>query len=111
MRFNIHVEWSSHCNYEEAIADYTRALRIDPDYADAHVNRGIAKEILGLAYCVDYKTACELGNGKACEWYSEQCKASTSGGGANQALGVPMSTITWQMMWCWSQITAILWTR
>jgi tetratricopeptide (TPR) repeat protein len=28
-------------NYEDAIADYTRAIRIDPDYASAYYNRGI----------------------------------------------------------------------
>ena len=30
-----------------AIADYTQAIRLKPDYADAYFNRGIAKYALG----------------------------------------------------------------
>jgi tetratricopeptide (TPR) repeat protein len=33
--------------FEEAIEHYTQALRIEPDYAEAHVNLGIALERVG----------------------------------------------------------------
>jgi Flp pilus assembly protein TadD len=32
---------------EQAIADYTEAIRVDPSYADAYYNRGAAYEKLG----------------------------------------------------------------
>jgi len=61
-------------NYEDAIADYTRAIRINPDFALPYANRGVAKENLGLAYCGDYKKACDLGNDWSCERYYKQCR-------------------------------------
>ena len=39
-------------DYKGAIADYTKAIEIDPNYADAYNNRGIAKDELK-----DYKGA------------------------------------------------------
>ena len=33
--------------YQEAIADYTTAIKINPDDADAYVNRGAAYDDLG----------------------------------------------------------------
>ena len=33
-------------NYYEAIADYTKAIEIDPDYALGYANRGISKEFI-----------------------------------------------------------------
>ena len=49
-------------DYEGAIADYTQAIRLKPDYADAYNNRGIAKDDLGqyLAAIADYDTAIRL---------------------------------------------------
>ena len=61
-------------NYEDAIADYTIAIRINPDYASAYKNRGIVKEKEGLSYCSDYKRACDLGKEECCEWYYKQCR-------------------------------------
>ena len=61
-------------NYEDAIADYTRAIRIDPDYATAYVGRGVVREFAGLAYCSDYKRACDLGEEQGCEYYYKQCR-------------------------------------
>ena len=87
-------------NYEDAIADFTKAISIDPDYALAYKNRGVAKEYMWLSmpsedkldillnggagggalsshekpYCSDWKKACDLGEEQSCEWYSEQCR-------------------------------------
>jgi len=58
--------------YNSAIADYTTAIRLVPDYAKAYNNRRIAKENAGLPYCSDYKKACELGAKECCEWYDDQ---------------------------------------
>ena len=56
------------------IADYTTVIRLDPDYASAYINRGIAKANAGLSYCSDFKKACELGEKKCCELYNDQCR-------------------------------------
>tara|TARA_B110000879_G_scaffold116974_1_gene155672 strand:- start:17 stop:745 length:729 start_codon:yes stop_codon:yes gene_type:complete len=61
-------------DYEGAIADYTKAISLNPDYANAYNNRGICKEILGQPYCSDWKKGCELGNQNCCEWYNNQCR-------------------------------------
>ena len=48
--------------HKEAIADYDEAIRLKPDYAVAHDNRGVAKAALGLkdAARKDFETALEL---------------------------------------------------
>ena len=61
-------------DYYGAIADYTKAIELDPDYANAYYNRGIAKENSGKPYCSDYKKACDLGKSDCCEWYNNQCR-------------------------------------
>ena len=33
---------------DDALADYDETIRLKPDYADAFINRGIAKTVLGL---------------------------------------------------------------
>ena len=49
-------------DYVGAIADYTKAIRLNPDDADAYNNRGIAKDELGqhLAAISDYDKAIQL---------------------------------------------------
>ena len=49
-------------NYEGAIADYTQAIRLKPNYAAAYYNRGNAKYALGqhLAAIADYDIAIQL---------------------------------------------------
>ena len=61
-------------NYNNAIIDYTRAIRVDPNYASAYKNRGIAKQNAELPYCSDYKMACDLGKENCCEWYYRHCR-------------------------------------
>ena len=55
--------------YKEAVDDYTIAIKINPDYADAYLNRGVAKEQLGIDDCNDYNKACQLGSIKGCEYF------------------------------------------
>ena len=49
-------------DYKGAITDYTQAIRLKPDYADAYYNRGIAKHNLGqhFAAIADYDSAIRL---------------------------------------------------
>tara|TARA_R110001632_G_scaffold3903_5_gene17038 strand:+ start:1278 stop:1739 length:462 start_codon:yes stop_codon:yes gene_type:complete len=57
--------------YEDAIADYTRAIEIKPEVAKTYCSRGLAKELLGLSYCSDYKKSCDLGYKKCCKNYNK----------------------------------------
>ena len=58
-------------DYYGAIADYTKAISLNPDDASAYNNRGASKWYLKQEYCSDYKKACELGY---CVNYNEMCK-------------------------------------
>ena len=62
-------------DYYGAIADYTKAIEINPNYAKAYSNRGISKENLGdlNGACVDWKKAAALGNKIAAEWVAKDC--------------------------------------
>ena len=62
-------------DYYGAIADYTKAIEINPNYAKAYSYRGISKENLGdlNGACADWKKAAELGNTDAAEWVAKQC--------------------------------------
>ncbi|MDA9161944.1 tetratricopeptide repeat protein, partial [Crocinitomicaceae bacterium] len=51
---------------QEAIDDYTTAIKINPEYALAYLNRGISKAYLSIDCCRDFKRACELGNESGC---------------------------------------------
>lgn len=60
--------------YKSAISDFTTAIKLDPDYAYAYVNRGVVKSRTGLSYCGDFKKGCELGADNCCEWYDDNCR-------------------------------------
>jgi len=62
-------------DYYGAIADYTKAIEIDPNYDYAYASRANAKEELGdlNGACADWKEAARLGNTLAAEWVADQC--------------------------------------
>jgi tetratricopeptide (TPR) repeat protein len=57
-------------NYEEALADYSASLRIDPRYANAYANRGLAYFRLNRKpqACQDFQKACDLGSCDTFKW-------------------------------------------
>ena len=62
-------------DYYGAIADYTKAIELDPDYASAYANRGINKENLGdlNGACKDWRKAASLGHSNSAKWVRDQC--------------------------------------
>ena len=72
--YNEAMDYSNNGEYQLSIDNFTKALRIDPDYFFTYRDRGIVKETLGMPYCSDYKRACELGDEDCCEWYYTKCK-------------------------------------
>jgi len=64
-------------DYSGAIVDYTKAIEIDPNYADACVGRGAAKYLNGdeTGGCADLRKAGELGGDpKVWDFIKEYCK-------------------------------------
>lgn len=59
-------------DYADAIADYTMAIRLNPDYTDAYISRGNAKNALGqhFAAITDYNTAIRLKPDKVEAYYN-----------------------------------------
>jgi len=62
-------------DYYGAIADFTKAIELDPNYVSAYVFRGSAKDNLGdlRGACADWKKASNLGYANAEKWVAEQC--------------------------------------
>ena len=60
--------------WDKAIAEYNKAIELNPEYADAYNNRGLA--YLDLAQfdhgCQDLQKACELGLCKGLVWARRQ---------------------------------------
>ena len=59
----------------EQLHDFTKAIEIDPKFAEAYCNRGIIKIILGQknSGCLDLNKAGELGFAKAYEAIKKFC--------------------------------------
>ena len=62
-------------DYRGAIADYTKAIELNPYLAEAYNNRGFAKLKLGQkdSACLDFSKAGELGLAKAYELIKKYC--------------------------------------
>ena len=62
-------------DYQGAIADYNKALEINPQNASNYVNRGIARELVNdrQGACDDWRKAANLGDERSAEWVKEQC--------------------------------------
>ena len=63
-------------DYKGSIADYTKAIEINPWHANAYYGRGTAKLILDHlgSGCSDLRMALELGNKDAKELINEYCR-------------------------------------
>lgn len=54
---------------DKAIEDYSQAISMHPNYADAYYNRGITYHKIGKFYDAtsDFKKACEMGSKNGCD--------------------------------------------
>ena len=62
-------------DYKGAIANFTKAIELKPDYASVYSNRGISKKNLGDlngAYA-DWRKAASLGDSNSAKWVREDC--------------------------------------
>ena len=62
-------------DHQGAIADYIKALEINPKDDIAYTNRGASKELLGdlKGACDDWRKAVDLGHQSAAQWVENQC--------------------------------------
>ena len=68
-------EYAKAKDHNGAIRDYTKAIELDPNDANAYYNRGVSKENLGdlNGACADWKKAAALGHKNAAKWVAKQC--------------------------------------
>ena len=73
--FNNGLEKMKNGDFSDAIVDYTKAIKIDPNYVSAYSNRGISKENLGDldGACSDWRKAANLGHTNSKKWVANQC--------------------------------------
>jgi len=59
-----------------ALDDFNEAIKLNPLLPDPYINRGITRELIGdlISACEDWQIASSLGEKKAQEWHSNQCK-------------------------------------
>jgi tetratricopeptide (TPR) repeat protein len=62
--------------YEEAIAEYTKAIEINNNFSAAYYNRGLVEVVLGQkeSGCLDLNKAEELGEKSASKMTQKYCK-------------------------------------
>ena len=60
----------------KAIADFTKAMEINPENVSFYVNRGVAKEMIGDldGACADWKEASFRGDKDSSGWVDDQCQ-------------------------------------
>lgn len=63
-------------DYKGAIADYSKAIELNPKNAKAYYSRGLAKLLMGQkdSGCIDLSKAGELGYDKAYDAIKEDCR-------------------------------------
>ena len=73
--FDQRVEKYEVSNYQAAIADYDKAIEINPQLASAFLNRGVARELVNDldGACRDWSKVVDLGNERPAEWVKNQC--------------------------------------
>ena len=57
-------------NFENAMSDYRKAIRLNPNNSLSHYRKGLLLERWELDPCKEYQKACELGYDQECEFYS-----------------------------------------
>ena len=62
-------------DYEGAIADFTKAIEINPEDVYAYKSRGVSQEYIGnlIGACSDWRKASSLGDEDSSSWVIDQC--------------------------------------
>ena len=73
--FNIAYDKAENGDYYGAIADYNKAIELDPNSAINYDNRSVAKELIGdlKGACDDAKKAVNLGSTASAKWVANNC--------------------------------------
>ena len=73
--YNSGVDKYEQGDYQGAIADYSKAIEINPQDASTYVSRGIARELVNdlKGACDDWRKAADFGQTQPAEWVKKQC--------------------------------------